>query len=131
MSSDTTSTATAAAPLAQSEETVPVFDAKNDCVAYLKHRCERICKIAYECRQSSDALFQARKASPVDVDALVAAAMLHQRNEDDLIVLRNDVIAVADRYNRGREERERIYVAYTAQGLPIRVDSTRKTPIWG
>lgn len=127
--------------LATSDEKIPARDEREAVVKSLEAKCQKIVNLAHDVRDAADEVYRLElelRALLSDHNDLDAAVVIDkygvaQRRfgalEADLYNLKDQIeeeLKVAN-----RDKRFGIYVSHTAEGLPIRVSTTKKTPLWG
>lgn len=127
--------------LTSSKEKIPARDEREAVVKSLEAKCQKIVNLAHDVREASSEVYRlemALRGCIEDKDSLEASRALEaygaaQRRfgalEADLYNLKDSIEEELKAANR--DKRFGIYVAHTAEGLPIRVSKISKTPLWG
>jgi len=66
-----------------------------------------------------------------DVQPLLNAQIEFCRREMEIVTLNQSIVKRVDEYNFGNPMRDRLHLSFTEEGLPIRIDTRVKTPLWG
>lgn len=126
-------------PFQTSTEKLDQSDPHDEMVKLTDARCAKLREICWKMQEVVRHYHEVRDAyetsvkqgSSADLDEVMEAYRDCSAMERDILNLRDEIERSVSDYNFGREPRKRIYVAHTAEGLPIRVSKTKTTPLWG
>lgn len=125
--------------LTPSTELLPDRSDRDAAVKSLEAKCRRIVNLAHDVAEAEHNLSRLESevkaaaaggsAKPELFDEFRTAAVRFGTLEADLYNLKDEIEAELKVANRDRHFG--IYVSHTQEGLPIRVSTTRKVPLWG
>ena len=122
-----------------SKETLPPSDHHDEMVKLTEARCAQLRELCWKMRDLVTHYHATRRnyesaisrGEPADLDLVMASYRDCSAMEREILNVRETIEKSVANYNFGRDTQKRIYVSHTAEGLPIRVSKSLKTPLWG
>ena len=117
-----------------SSETIEPSDKRDEFVKSLQSECAKIRERAWALRKLASDEDKSRRdftANAITLDDFLRVHDAFTAAEDELSNMVERLEHNLHAYNRGRPIAQRVYISHTAEGLPIRVSTSLKIPLWG